>query len=189
MATKPLPPVEFLRECFSYDPETGKLRWRRRPLHHFPTLSSAKLWNAQCAGRLALVTDYEGHLRGEIRIDGDRVRMYAHRVIFKLMTGHDPTDEIDHINGIRSDNRWANLREATNFDNARNRRVKARTLPKCVYAENGRFIAKAYEEGRRRVRLGSFDTPAEAHAAYVAFAKPLHGEFFVAGPTVETIFD
>ena len=92
MATKPLPPAEFLRECFSYDPETGKLRWRRRPISHFPTLDSAKAWNAQCAGRLALTTDYDGHLRGEIRVDGDRVRMYAHRVIFKIMTGRDPAE-------------------------------------------------------------------------------------------------
>lgn len=189
MAIKPLPPVEFLRECFSYDPGTGKLRWRRRPVSHFPTLDSAKSWNAQYAGRLALTTDYEGHARGEVRIDGQRTRLYAHRVIFKLMTGRDPVEQIDHINGVGSDNRWANLREASGLDNARNRRDPTRPLPKCVYAEGRKFVAKAYGEGRRRVRLGSFDTPAEAHAAYVAFAGPLHGEFFNPGPGVETIFD
>ena len=67
--------------------------------------------------------------------------------------------------------------------------MKARALPRCVYAEKGRFVARAYSPDQRKVRLGPFDTPAEAHAAYVAFAKPLHGEFFVASPTVETVFD
>ena len=28
-------PVEYLRECFHYDPETGELTWKERPLSHF----------------------------------------------------------------------------------------------------------------------------------------------------------
>lgn len=44
---------------------------------------------------------------------------YAHRLIWKIVTGKDPL-LIDHINGNRSDNRLTNLREVNHRDNCRN---------------------------------------------------------------------
>lgn len=185
MAIKPLPPVEFLRECFSYDPETGALRWRRRPFKHFINEHRANNWNAKYAegsgvrhGRyFAFTVNYEGRA----------VRLFAHRVIFKIMTGRDPAEQIDHANGDGSDNRWVNLREATRAQNMRNQ-FRSRLLPRGVIAVGGKFVAQV-TQGRKTKYLGRHDTPAEAHAAYAAFVQPRYGEFFNAGPVVETIFD
>ena len=177
MAKIDLPPLEFLRECFSYDPETGAIRWRRRPLAHFPNLSTAHAWNERYAGQPALNHDCGGHLKGEARYEGRRYRLFAHRVAFKLMAGRDP-DLVDHVTLVKSDTRWATLREAAVEDNARNRKQRNGHLPKCAFPSRGRFQAKAYGPNRERVYLGTFDTPAEAHAAYCAFVKPIHGACF-----------
>ena len=67
MANTPLPPLEFLRECFDYDPETGAFRWRRRPARHFSDPDTAQQWNARYAGTEALGHDCQGHLKGEVR--------------------------------------------------------------------------------------------------------------------------
>lgn len=189
MAKINLPPLEFLRECFSYDPETGAISWRRRPLAHFPDLGTAHAWNERYAGQPALNHDCSGHLKGEVRYEGRRYRLFAHRVAFKLMTGRDP-DLVDHKNTIKADNRWTNLRDATVEDNARNRgKVRQNGLPKCVFRVGRRFETRAYGPNRERVRIGAYDTPAEAHAAYCAFVKPIHGAFFNPGAPVQSIFD
>ena len=186
MATKPLPPAEFLRECFSYDPETGKLLWRRRPAHHFINEHRANNWNAKYPDRSGV--PHGRYLVFNVNYEEGAARLYAHRVIFKIMTGRDPSEQIDHVNGIGSDNRWANLREATQVQNMRNQ-FRSRCLPRGVSAAGNKFVAQAGVGGKKIKYLGRYDTPAEAHAAYLAFVRPLHGEFLNAGPTVETVFD
>ena len=178
MASNPLPPIDFLRECVDYDPETGRFVWRERPLSHFREDHIGRTWNKRLAGLTAFTTvDRDGYLRGEVlQLDGPRWRVRAHRAAFLLMTGRTP-DLVDHINGRPDDNRWANLREADSLGNARNRRSK-KGLPKGVFAGyKGRFEARiGYQD--RKIYLGIYDTPGEAHAAYCAFAQRHHGEFF-----------
>lgn len=65
------------------------------------------------------------HLPLRVRSDPRRVVFFsskykAHRVIWLLVVGYWPKDEIDHINQIRDDNRWVNLREVTRTENAKN---------------------------------------------------------------------
>lgn len=48
----------------------------------------------------------------------------GHRLIWLWMTGEHPKHEIDHINGVRTDNRWLNLRQVTSFENSRNQGVR-----------------------------------------------------------------
>lgn len=190
---KPLPPVEFLRECFLYDPDTGALFWRHRPDHHFQDLENAKQWNARLSGTPALATQTRKPngepraLRGEFLFRSRRFRVGAHRVIFKMQTGEEP-DMVDHRNGDPFDNRWRNLRAATAVTNRRNNRGRAGGLPKCVVLDKRRFRAVG-SLGHEKVRLGSYRTPAEAHAAWCVWAKPIHGEFFNPGPKIETVFD
>ncbi len=184
-----LPPIDFLRECFSYDPETGLFTWRVRPDSHFSDPAVAAMCNKQNAGRRAFVAvDPDGYPRAELRYEGRRVRMKAHRVAFKLLTGDEP-EVVDHIDGDTLNDKARNLRAATVTTNRWNSRGnKTSSLPKCVAFENGKFRAYARRDGRK-IHLGSFDTPVEAHNAYRAFAAPLQGVFFNPGEAKASVFD
>lgn len=99
---RPLPPVERLRELFDYDPETGHLLNRRRAGDD----RFSRGFNSRYAGKPAGGKHQFGFLC--VRV-GDGRTCYAHRVIWKMMTGNEP-GWIDHINADRADNRWCNLR-------------------------------------------------------------------------------
>jgi hypothetical protein len=186
MAFCPLPPVEFLGECFSYDADSGKFHWRPRPSSHFSREADMRSWNTLLAGTEAFtfVTD-DGYYRCEIRYLGRRIRLRAHRVALKLLTGEEP-DIVDHKNGNGLDNRAANLRAATHEQSSWNKAgYKASTLPKCVSHERGKYRAYAQVKGKK-VHLGAFSSAEIAHAAWKAFAEPLHGDFFNPGRFADT---
>lgn len=188
MAKTDLPPIEFLRECFSYDPETGELRWRHRPEHHFSAAWIAKSWNAKMAGSAVGAKSHDGYLKVEVVSGGARRRFAGHRIAFVLHNGYDP-EVVDHVNGDPSDNRAVNLRAATLLQNRWNAPGhKGHHFPKGVAREGRRFAAKAVEAGKK-IRLGVFDTPAEAHEAWKAWAAKAHGEFFNPGPVKLTVYD
>jgi hypothetical protein len=156
--------AERARELLNYDPESGALTWRvRRP-------------NGVCVGSVAGCAQPHGYIK--VSIDG--VQYYAHRIIWLIMTGAIPVEFIDHLNGNRGDNRWANLREASRVDNARNSRI--RKTNKCgvkgIYlcSERGDWVANIRVSGRNKT-LGRFKTQEEAHAAYCAAAHEHFGEF------------
>ena len=102
----------YVRSILDYDPETGWFRWKWRD-------DLRRCDNARCAGNVAGAQDGNGYHR--IRIDGRRYK--AHRLAWLIVTGAWPAEQIDHRNGVRDDNRVANLREATNRENGRNGRL------------------------------------------------------------------
>lgn len=162
---KPLT-AERLREILHYDPETGLFTWcaHTTPRH--------RTTGGQIAGRR--------QSRGYIQITIDGRCYVAHRLAWFYITGSWPAAEIDHINGIRDDNRFVNLREATRAQNmANSRRLHSNTSGfKGVSFDKRDGRWRAYIRGnQRRHHLGSFDTPEEAHAAYCAAAAELFGEF------------
>ena len=168
IACKALPSVEYPRSCFSYDGETGELRWRERP--DVPLKCNRK-W----AGKLASSTTKRGYIT--VRING--IAYQSHRVIWKLSYGVDPDGgfDIDHIDGDRSNNRLNNLRLATRQQNAMNSQPYARGLPKGVSVlASGRYSACICVNYTNR-HLGLFDTPEEAETVYLAAAERLYGEF------------
>ena len=85
------------------------------------------------------------------------------------MTGYWPQEEVDHINGQRSDNRWNNLREATSSLNSHNR-IGVRGFYPC----EGGFRAQIVHNWKK-YDLGIFPTTVEAQAAYDAKARELYG--------------
>lgn len=102
----------------------------------------------------------------------------AHRLAWVIMTGEWPAQEIDHINLDPADNRWSNLRLATRAENTRNRTrfFRLHDLPRGVTITNRRFRAQAKIDGRQN-HIGYFDTPDEAHAAYLAAIGPARAAF------------
>lgn len=110
--SKPLPSQEYLIECFYYDPDTGILVWKKRPIEHFYNHQSFCRWNTMFSGKTAghkSKDRYGFYLSVRVNISTYK----AHRLIWKIVTGTDPCGEIDHINGIKTDNRFINLRDAT----------------------------------------------------------------------------
>lgn len=144
-----------LRWLLHYDVETGLFTWA------VTRTGSAR------AGTVAGSTD--GHGYTQIKIGG---RLYkAHRLAWTYMTGKQPPDEIDHRDGVRSNNAWRNLRPASRQQNAENKSLPSTntsgyrgvTWSKKV----GMWQAQLGHRGRSFF-LGYFDDPAEASEAYKA---------------------
>lgn len=115
---KPLPSTEYLRQCFSYCPESGLLYWLHRPDCHFPTADGAKIFNGTYAGNIAGTLDEQS---GYVLVGLDGVRYRAHRLIYKYWYGKEP-EIIDHINHQRNANQITNLRSVTVVENAKHRK-------------------------------------------------------------------
>jgi hypothetical protein len=163
---KILPPAEYLHQCFIYDPETGVLTWKHRPRKHFDTHQGWAMWNGKYAGTIA----GSMYPRGYLLVF--REHYLVHRCIWKMVTGKEPPPTIDHINGNPTDNRWSNLRAATQSQQLQNRTVQQSCL-----RPSGKWEATIRVDGRRHY-LGLYPTREEATAAYEAAARKLFGEFY-----------
>lgn len=151
---------DILKEMLHYDPETGVFTW------------------IQKKARLIRVGDEAGTVdaKGYRRIRINRQAYAAHRLAFLYMIGEFPPNEVDHIDGIRSNNKWANLRPATKNENAQNRKATS---------ANGRLLGVTYHKAQQRWRaqirtngkqllLGAFRSAEEAHSAYLAAKHEYH---------------
>ena len=112
------PTIEYLRDLFEYDRDEGALYWRTRPLEHFKSQSVCASWNAKLAGKRAGHVNSEGYRK--IGIDG--VYYAEHRLIWFIETGSWPM-EVDHRNGVKSNNRFTNLKDGSHADNMKNQAV------------------------------------------------------------------
>lgn len=161
MAKRRLPTPEQLRQLLNYDPETGNLTWRERPLSMFkaPTRArqsrACKMWNGNFAGKPAGATDGNGYLQIKLF---DRSTP-AHRIAWAITYGEWP-EIIDHINGDPSDNRIANLRSGSREMNQRNqRRHKSNTSGRTGVSWNAkrRLWTAQIKMNDISFNLGAFD--------------------------------
>jgi hypothetical protein len=124
--------AEVLRTLVHYDPETGLFKWKTQSWPRNP-------------GPIEQKTP-----KGYTRFSVLNKRYMAHRLAWLYVTGAWPRGQIDHINGDRSDNRWANLRDVTPSENARNRHAPYRRGYQIVISDEER---QRRSEHMRRVRL------------------------------------
>ncbi len=177
MARRILPDQTYLRECFDYEPETGRLTWRHRPLHHFVSDAYQRRWNTTWAGTPAASVSRGKYRQIRLSQTGRR-KFYVHRIIWKWMTGNEP-DLVDHRKGDGLDNRWETLRNADytgNSQNNRGQKDKASGLPKGVSMNGVNYRAQIRHNGTK-THLGTFKTIEEARRVYCEAAVRLHGEF------------
>ena len=159
-AYKALPPASELWERFDYKPLTGELVWKNHPRY--------KSWT----GRIAGTIQANGYWSIELKIGNERLRYTGQRIVWVWMTGSDPgAMQVDHKNHNRADNSCANLRLATPEENSHHRVSRG-----FVITRAGKFRVMCGPDGTNRY-LGTFDTEAEARAAYEEASKRLHGEF------------
>ena len=149
--------VERLIELFLYDPVTGDVTRR---------ISQGK----GQAGAVVGTTHSAGYL--QVRVDG--AWKYVHRIAFALMLQKYPEHEIDHINGVPADNRWANLRAATHAENMQNRKKASHNKSPFMgvrkAATEGKWWARI-AIGNKGRHLGTFSSAQAAHAAYKSAAQ------------------
>lgn len=178
MTKKPLPTPEELRKFLRYEPDTGKLFWRKRTPDMFVRGKmgqevSCKRWNTRFSGKQALVQDSTtGYFCGVIL---DR-NFKAHRVAFAIANDFWP-EEVDHINGNRKDNRKENLRSVSKSENMKN--VKTRSDNKsgrvgiCWVTGRSKWRAEICSEGRR-INIGYFENLEDAVGARQKHEKKLN---------------
>lgn len=146
-----------LRKTFSYDPDTG-------------------LFERICSsGRAKAGYVPQPNSEGYIRIRLGK-KMYAgHRLAWLWVHGNLPDGEIDHINGVKHDNRICNLRDVSHAINAANLvgpQANSTTGHLGVTRYKRKWRAQISVSGKMRY-IGLFATPEDAHRAYLA-AKAIH---------------
>jgi len=148
---------------FRYDPDTGHL-----------------VWKIQKSG---VRCDSRAGSKGYGNKDYERVMVHGtyfpvHRVAWFLMTGEWPDGPIDHKDGNRLNNKWENLRKATYSENSHNcDRSSWNSLGFPGVQRSGRkFMAMIRTEGNPKKYLGTFNTPEEAHQAYLEAKKKALGD-------------
>lgn len=151
-----------LRELLWYCPASGLFSWRQ----------SAK---GRKMDRPAGCTSAVGYT--VIRIDK---RLYqAHRLAFLYIYGRWPDGDVDHKDGTRTNNNAENLRECTRAQNLQNKRRSSTTLGRSGLlgaqwcSQVGKWYGAIQVDGKK-THLGTFETAAEAHAAYLAAKRVLH---------------
>ena len=150
-----------LVEVLRYEPESGLFFWRVKAAHR------------RMPGDQAGSPSKDG--RNRIRIDGEL--FYGYRLAWLYMTGQWPEQRVDHINGNPTDDRWVNLRDVSQTVNCQNQRGPGKNnttgLIGAQRGRSGKFTSEIRINGRRRY-LGTFGTPVEAHAAYLAAKRQHH---------------
>jgi hypothetical protein len=157
-------PVEFIKDILDYDPETGILTWRANPT------SRRK---SRYAGQQAGTITPSGYVDISVK---PGVVCRAHRIAWTIIHGEWPTHDIDHENGIRSDNRLSNLRRATGNLNAANKAMQRNNTSGYVGVDfnrqNGMWRARA-KRGMARYNMGYFASAQAAHEAREKFLRAL----------------
>lgn len=175
MAKGQLLPIGELRQLLRYEPETGKLFWLERGPERFSGGTydqerRAARWNARYASTEVGTDDGSGYVN--TRIGGVGYR--AHRLAWALHYGEWPDLHIDHINGVRSDNRISNLRLATSEINNRNakRRCDNKSGVSGVRQKGAVWEANIRVNGKQKFlgRFSSLEAAAQARRAAMAAA-------------------
>lgn len=149
-----------LKKQLHYCPETGVF-----------TRLKTNTFNVKI-GDLAGTLTKNGYI--SIKVNG--TLFLAHRLAFLYMNGELPRNQVDHINHVKNNNEWDNLRDVTrsvNFQNQTKAHKNNATGYLGVFYDNGRFRAKIRLDGVS-YHLGGYDTPEEAHKVYLKHKRLLH---------------
>jgi hypothetical protein len=152
----PLPSREEIAAKFSYDPETGVITNRR----------TGYVYRHRSEG-------------GYARLMVGKRSIAGHWIAWMLTHGRWPYPMLDHINGIRHDNRLVNLREATTQQNLQSRPMHKRNklgVKGVIREPTGAYRAQLWTNGRF-VLQARYQTLPEAKAAYEAVSRVVFGEW------------
>ena len=150
-----------LKEALAYDADSGVFTWR---------ISTGRVKPGAIA-----TSPSHGHLR--VQFDG---RSYwVHRLAWLFAHGEWPKGQIDHINGVRTDNRLVNLRDVSGGINQQNqRRPQAHNKTSSYLGVSWRTRAKKWRAAislnGKMIEIGLFDSEEKASEAYLQRKRQIH---------------
>jgi hypothetical protein len=170
--------ADYARQLLEYCPETGDLFWKYRPIEMFEdgdnsAIHACRAWNANWAGTKIRSPNFYGYYRCAI----DRQRYMAHRIAWLIYYGRWPNGCIDHKNGVRTDNRIANLFDVSHAENQQNLPLRKNSKTGYIgvyWATHAQaYIAKISVKGKH-IHLGQSKDPAECAKMYLAAKAKYH---------------
>jgi len=132
-----------LRTLFHYNPDTGIFTWRI-------------VGGIKAVGSIAGYIDHEGYRRVTFHRKAHRM----HRLAWLYVHGELPPNEIDHINGIRDDNRLCNLRAVICGDNLKNKAMQKNNTSGVVgvhWSKKSKKWLARIKVSSKEIYLGAYD--------------------------------
>jgi hypothetical protein len=155
--------INELKSLLSYNPDTGVIRWIAKGKGRIKKKEAGTL----------LHSGYAGICIGS-------KRWQSHRIAWALHYGKWPKDQIDHINGIRTDNRICNLREANNNQNGKNLGLSKSNTSGfkgvCFDKQTGKWRA-TIKVNFKLINIGRFVNLQDAINARIAAEQQHFGEW------------
>lgn len=154
--------IDYLRKLLHYCPETGLITW-------IVNLGPGKPNNGDEAGTIGK--------KGYRQIQIGRKTFYAHRVAWALHNGKWPDMQIDHINGVRDDNRACNIRDVSASHNIQNRRKAHKnnhsgsTVPGVSWDRSSKKFRVTGRKHGKYVHIGLFADISDAESASIEFRR------------------
>lgn len=147
----------MLSQLLNYDSGSGHLSW--------------KVDRKNGTSRAGDRAGYK-HRTGYLELEVNGKSFLAHRVCWLLHFGTMPEGQVDHINGIRDDNRISNLRVVANRTNSQNRKChrEGKLVGACFVPRKKKYLSSIRISGKN-VSLGYYLTEKEAHNMYVLALK------------------
>ena len=157
--------MKIAKDLLDYNPETGVLTWKNV---------------SNRTDRYGMKAGWVDRTKGYRKIEIKGFSFSAHRICWLLAYGEYPKYEIDHINGIKDDNRLKNLRQATHSQNCMNQKIKVNNKVgyKGVHLrkDTQKYVSIIWKNGKCHY-LGQYEAAEQAHDAYVKASVVIHGEF------------
>ena len=152
--------ADHIRNVLDYDPLTGNFIWKTHK------------YRLDLIGKVAGSPTNTGYWAISI----DNKKRLAHRLAWLYMTGEWPIEHIDHKDGNKQNNSFANLRAVSRFENLQNMREPTKANKSGflgVSAHQGKWRVQIMADGRR-IRESGFNTPEEAHQRYLTLKRLYH---------------
>ena len=164
---------DYLKSILEYDKATGIFVWKSRPESMFKSKNAFAVWNKRYAGKPAGTLKNDS---GYLIISINKQMFRSHRLAWLYVYGVMPENQIDHINGVRHDNKFCNLRDTKQGENHKNKRLLSTNktgFHGITTVKSGKFRVKAWDNNKQ-FHLGYFASLEDAVMARKAF-EASHG--------------